>query len=83
MPQNKLLFLKQVNVDEVKAIVHQVNVTYCHNDPLPISDTIHSDNLHEILTRASDCNVKAARPFFTPSSPLTGAEWRAERVSQF
>ena len=40
---------EQVNVDEVKAVVLKVNVTYCSSGLLANSDIIQSDKFGEVL----------------------------------
>ena len=49
LPSNKLLSFRQVSVEEVRAIVHNANVTYCDSDPLPISDISQCEKFGEIL----------------------------------
>ena len=49
IPDNKLLSFRRVSVEEVRATVQKVNMTYCDSDPLPISDISQCEKFGEIL----------------------------------
>ena len=46
---NKMLHFRQVDIEKIKSIVYRVKLTYCDNDPIPMSDIIGKGNFSEFL----------------------------------
>ncbi len=69
--EEKLLNFKKVDMNVIKSIVSRVKLTYCDNDPLPISDIINSDNFHWVLQVFLECvNVSIENNVFPETEEL-------------
>lgn len=65
VPEIKLTCFQQVDVAVVKSIVHRVTLTYCDNDPFPISDIIKSGNFSDLLNIMTEMvNISIEYKFF-------------------